>query len=327
MPRAPRIDAPGLFQHVIARGVERRRIFIDNKDRLTFLDRLANIFKQTDIVCYSWALMPNHFHLLLKSGDHPLGNTMKRLLGGYALYFNLRHKRDGHLFQNRYKSIVVESDSYLTTLVSYIHLNPYKAKIVEDINKLAQYRWSGHAALLGRANYKWQDTEFVLDCFGGKESYLKHIPFAAQQEEPDLEGGGLYRSLGFKRGQEIPKTKRDGSFDHRILGTADFALGILKEADDKFYKPTPELLETLLETVCRGLAVNKDAIAGRSREQNLANARGVFASLAKTFSFTGADIAKRLNITEAGVTKAVARGNLQMEIVSELRDQVVSIVS
>ncbi|WP_224747076.1 transposase [Pelovirga terrestris] len=113
MPRQPRIDIPGLLQHVIVRGIERRNIFRNNTDRRDFVDRLSTLLIETDTDCYAWAMIPNHFHLLLKPKGCELKHFMRRLLTGYAVNFNKRHRRSGHLFQNRYKSIVCEEDTYL----------------------------------------------------------------------------------------------------------------------------------------------------------------------------------------------------------------------
>ena len=150
MPRQPRLDAPGLLQHVMARGIERRKIFLDDKDRESFLERFANILEETQTQCYAWALIPNHFHLLLRTGPTPLSKVMRRLMTGYAVTFNKRHKRSGHLFQNRYKSVVCEEDPYLLELIRYIHLNPLRAKLVKDLKELEKYPWTGHSAILGR---------------------------------------------------------------------------------------------------------------------------------------------------------------------------------
>ena len=130
MPRQPRLDAPGLLQHVMARGIEGREIFKDDKDRKAFLERLALILEETQTQCYAWALIPNHFHLLLRTGPTPISTVMRRLMTGYAVTFNKRHKRSGHLFQNRYKSIVCEEEPYLLELIRYIHLNPIRAGLV-----------------------------------------------------------------------------------------------------------------------------------------------------------------------------------------------------
>jgi len=163
MPRQPRLDAPGVLQHVMARGIERRKIFWDDKDRSSFLERLAMIFEETQTQCYAWALIPNHFHLLLRTslsasadasrcraGPTSLSTVMRRLMTGYAVTFNIRHRRSGHLFQNRYKSVVCEEDPYLLELIRYIHLNPLRAGLVEDLNALDKYPWTGHSTILGR---------------------------------------------------------------------------------------------------------------------------------------------------------------------------------
>jgi len=148
MPRQPRLDAPGLLQHVMARGIERREIFKDDQDRQSFLERLALILDETQTQCYAWALIPNH--LLLRTSLTPLSKVMRRLMTGYAVTFNKRHKRSGHLFQNRYKSIVCEEDSYLLELIRYIHLNPLRAGLVKDLKELDKYPWTGHSAILGK---------------------------------------------------------------------------------------------------------------------------------------------------------------------------------
>jgi putative transposase len=136
MPRQARLDAPGVLQHIMARGIERREIFKDDTDRKSFLGRFATILEETQSQCYAWALIPNHFHLLLRTGPTSLRQVMRRLMTGYAVTFNLRHRRAGHLFQNRYKSVVCEEDPYLLELIRYIHLNPLRAGLVSDLKEL-----------------------------------------------------------------------------------------------------------------------------------------------------------------------------------------------
>ena len=116
MPRQSRIDTTGALHHVIARGIERRRIFDDELDSSDFVENIGLILEQTETTCYAWALIPNHFHLLLKTGPVPIATVMRRLLTGHAVRYNRRHKRHGHLFQNRYKSIVCQEDAYLLEL-------------------------------------------------------------------------------------------------------------------------------------------------------------------------------------------------------------------
>ena len=127
MPRKSRIDALQALQHIIARGIKRRKIFRDDVDRNQFLERLGRIVTDTGTLCDAWALMPNHFHLLLKTASMPVSTVMRRLLTGYAVTHNRRHRRCGHLFQNRYKSVLCQEDTYLLELVRYIHLNSLRA--------------------------------------------------------------------------------------------------------------------------------------------------------------------------------------------------------
>ena len=166
MPRQSRIDAPGALHHIIVRGIERRKIFRDNADRCDFINRLGSLLEETATACYAWALMPNHFHLLLRTGNVKIAAVMRRLLTGHATRFNRRHRRSGHLFQNRYKSILCQEDAYLLELVRYIHLNPLRAKLAENMDALAKYPFSGHGVIMGKHKQPWQDIDMVSSCFG-----------------------------------------------------------------------------------------------------------------------------------------------------------------
>ena len=135
MPRLPRLDAPGVLHHIMIRGIERRRIFSDDKDRENFIERLSILLPETGTSCYAWAFLPNHAHFIFRSGHSGIPTLMRRLLTGYAVKYNIRHKRHGQLFQNRYKSIICQEDIYLKELVRYIHLNPLRAKKVAELNK------------------------------------------------------------------------------------------------------------------------------------------------------------------------------------------------
>ena len=129
---------------MIARGIERRKIFIDADDYSDFLARLEAALERTGGKCLAWCLMPNHFHLLILRAKRPLSELMRRLMTGYAVAFNIRHRLTGHLFQNRYKGILCEQEEYLRELVAYIHLNPLRANLARDIDGLGKYRWCGH---------------------------------------------------------------------------------------------------------------------------------------------------------------------------------------
>jgi REP element-mobilizing transposase RayT len=124
--------------------------------------RLGELCRDEHLVVYAWALMPNHFHILARTGGQPLSASMRRLLTGYVVNFNRRHRRVGHLFQNRYKSIVCEEDPYLLELTRYIHLNPLRAGLVDDMAALNRCPWAGHSALMGEVAREWQEQGLVL---------------------------------------------------------------------------------------------------------------------------------------------------------------------
>ncbi len=128
------------------------------------------LLEKKGVECLTWALMSNHFHLLLRPTHTTLATFMRRLLTGYAVTFNLRHNRSGHLFQNRYKSLICDEDAYLLELVRYIHLNPVRVGMVADIDALERFPWSGHAVLMGRSAMKGQVTGNVLRYFGNNIS-------------------------------------------------------------------------------------------------------------------------------------------------------------
>ena len=201
MPRSARLDAPGVLHHVMGRGIEKRPIFLTDEDRNDFLARLGHLAKEGWFSVYAWVLLQNHFHLLCKTRKQPLARSMRCLLTGYVVKFNKRHSRNGHLFQNRYKSIVCQEDAYLLELVRYIHLNLLRAGIAKSFEELNRSPWSGHSALMGHQKRKWQDTEYVLSYFGKgagrRRQYLKFVREGITLgRRPELVGGGLIRSMG-----------------------------------------------------------------------------------------------------------------------------------
>lgn len=192
MPRTPRIDAPGLVHHVIARGIEKRRIFVDDADRSNFVWRLGAVLAECFVDCLGWALMPNHVHLILRTGPVPLATAMARLLTGYALYFNRQHARVGHLFQNRYRSIPVESEEHLLALVRYVHRNPLRAGLVRDLAELSRYPWTGYASLMEERSASFQAVDEVLGRFGSSPGQARRrlATWMEDEESPSVDGSG-----------------------------------------------------------------------------------------------------------------------------------------
>jgi putative transposase len=315
MPRLARLDAPGVLHHVIGRGVERNYIFLNNKDRNDFINRLSQLVEEGAIEIYAWAVMPNHFHLLVKTKNHPLSSSMRKILTGYVVNFNGRHKRYGHLFQNRYKSIVCQEDAYLMELVRYIHLNLLRAGLVKDMNGLNRSPWSGHSALLGKVERKWQAIEYVLSYFGGKRvrkknyyNYVKEGVHAGRR--PELVGGGLVRSLGgWSEVLALRKRKERHAFDSRILGDSDFVEEIKSNLDNTIKKNLRVSgqridLEELSHRVCKRNNVSFAELISGSRRRELVNARRIVSWIAvHELGYSGAEVVRHLGVTNSCITR------------------------
>ena len=145
MPRMPRRDAPGALHHVTLRGVAQCDIFVDDIDRTFLLDRVAIVSAECGVALLAFALMSNHVHGLTRTGPIPLARFMSRVTTAYAMHFNRRHGRAGHLFQNRYNATPIMDEAHLRNAIRYIHANPLEAGIVPTLRELDRYPWTGHA--------------------------------------------------------------------------------------------------------------------------------------------------------------------------------------
>ena len=324
MPRLARLDAPGVLHHIMIRGIERRKIFRNDKDREDFLDRLSTLLPKAETSCYAWALLANHAHFLFRTGKIPLATLMRRLLTGYAVSFNRRHKRHGQLFQNRYKSIVCQEDVYLRELVRYIHLNPIRAGIVRTLSELNKYAYSGHSVLMGKKKHPWQDADYVLSYFGdtsrrGRKDYYSYVEAGFDQGRiKELTGGGLIRSLGGwaevrkhgLKGQEHIKS------DERILGESDFVADVLSQANEKFERKY-ELkrlgydLDQVAARVAEIYGIEVDDIFLKGKKQKRVKARSLFCFWAiRELGISLTELARRLGSSVPGVGYSVERGEI-----------------
>lgn len=321
MPRTARIDIPGLLQHVIARGIERRHIFLDDQDKGAFLCRFGQLLQETDTDCYAWALLDNHFHLLLRPKSTTLAQFMRRLLTGYAVEFNLRHNRSGHLFQNRFKSIVCDQDAYLLELIRYIHLNPVRAGMVKNLDSLDRYPWCGHGMLLGENSFPPQQTDQPLAMFSNSRDLArkKYRQFIADglslRHASNLSGGGKKRSLVFN-----PALEGDNRFDDRILGGGDFVENLVGIAIPEI-APAPRLsLGELLEKVSAYYGVSPNHLLEPNKNRQLGRIKGVVCYLAlRQFGYSGEEVSQLLPLSPSGVSIAAKRGAKVVEEDEPLR--------
>ena len=321
MPRKARIDAPGAVHHIMARGIERRKIFRNDADRDDFLSRLDLILTETRTPCYAWALIPNHFHLLLKTGDTPIATVMRRLLSGYAQSFNRRHRRHGHLFQNRYKSILCQEETYLLELVRYIHLNPLRARIVTDLRRLNTFPYCGHGVLLGKRKFGFQQTDAVLTRFAGtiKAARIRYREFVkkgiSQGKRHELSGGGLVRSVGgWAAVKMLRKSKLFQKSDERILGDGEFVESVLSRIHERYenayrlkilgydFAKIVQRVATLL-----GMPVKEVKSAGKQRA--VVQARSMVCYWAHTeLGMSQTELAGEFGVSQPAVCAAVQKG-------------------
>ena len=322
MPRLARLDAPGVLHHIIIRGIERRKIFRDDKDRDEFAERLSLLLPETQTACYAWAFMSNHAHFLFRSGPSGISTLMRRLLTGYAIYYNRRYRRHGQLFQNRYKSIICQEDVYFKELVRYIHLNPLRAKVVSDIKGLNTYPYCGHSDLMGKKKREWYDAKYALSFFGktvsdARKRYLAYVKEGVDQgRRPELVGGGLVRSLGgWSVARQLRLKGQDRvKGDERILGDGEFVTALLSEANERLdrgyeLRGSGYDLEKIGQRVCEIYGIEKGDIYSRGRRKRQVEARDLLCYWAvRELGMTCTNVAQRLGMSQPGVGYAVSRG-------------------
>ena len=262
MARKSRIHLPGGVYHVMLRGNGGQVVFPDPADGLVFLDLLAEGTARFGFRCHGYCLMPNHVHLVLQAGAVPLSRAMQNLSFRYTRHVNGREKRMGHLFQGRYKAILVDGDSYLLELVRYVHLNPVRAGLCATPEA---WRWSGHRAYIGRAAAPWLTTDRVLSLLapGEADARAAYRAFVAE-------------GMGEGRRSEFHSGNGGGG---RLLGDGDFierALAAAGAMPDK-----PPSLDAIMRAVAAECGVGMGEMAGPSRARHLSRARGLVCRLAR----------------------------------------------
>ncbi len=284
------------------------------------MDRLATLVSASDAGLYAWCLMPNHVHVLLRTGSVPLSLLMRRWVGPYASAFNRRYRRSGHLFQNRFKSIVVEEEPYLLALVRYIHLNPVRAGL-RTVDELDRDPWTGHGVLLGHCTLPAQDTDFVLAHFGrrvaaARAAYRDFIRMGAGQPRPDLGGGGLRRSAtGWEHLPALRRGREAWAHDERILGGVEFVRAAVNQMPTPPATRVDVIVPSLLRAVAAECRVETQEIASPVTHRRALVARAIVCRIAVARGCSLRAIARSLGISKQSVTRAVGRANtLEAEV-------------
>ena len=301
MARQLRIEYPGALYHVTSRGNEKKDIFRSIKDRDKFLSYLSSAWERHGAVFHAYCLMSNHFHLMVET---PLGNLswiMKHINGSYTTYFNVKHKRAGHLLQGRYKAVLVQADAYAAELSRYIHLNPVRAKMVSTPE---EYRWSSCSRYLEGTAPSWLSTSLVLGYFGTEVEDRR-------RNYRDY----LYDAIG--------KESRDPLSDSvasTILGSDDFVRDIREKYLDG--KENDRELPALRD-LSRGPGVAEiKALSEEAFPENERLAR--MAGIYLCWRYSGAklkEIGALYGISESGVNRACFRFENMMEGEKDLRER------
>ncbi len=311
MPRQARIDYPGFFYHVMIRGLDGKRIFKSNKDRDKFLEILTDVQAvSAGASIVAWSLMPNHVHILIMRNGMSLATFMKKLLTKYALLFNKKYKRKGPLFQGRYKSIVVNEESYYLELIRYIHLNPIHSHSVKSLKELNIYPYTGHATLMGRVDRKFQTVDGVLNNFAStrKQALVKLHDFMLNgintQKRCDYSGGGIRRSMDLD-----PSLTLKDRFDERVLGGGDFIERILQESLNKAETvKRPIKLNLIISNTCKDANISlKDLLSG-SKSRQITNVRQQICI--KSINENGykvREVATALGVNESSVSRIITK--------------------
>ncbi len=320
MARKARIDTPGAIQHVVARGIERSRIFRERGDYLHFLARLEAILTKTGATCCAWSLLPNHIHLVIRTGRVPLARVMHRLLLGYCTAFNSKYGRKGHLFEGRYRSVLCEEERYLMELVRYVHLNPVRAGVVKSVPALARYPWCGHAALLGREERPWQETAAVLKRFGGDrtDARRRYVEFLEQGLAGDEEKGVKIESLrrlvegGWQAVKGAIGADKVGT-DESIMGGNRFIKSVLKETEEqerwKSQARRRMRPAQVIEKAARQAGISVQSLKGPGKIPAQCRARALACYwLVGVMGMKEVEVARLLGITQSAVSINIPRG-------------------
>ena len=264
MARKPRVHYKVALYHVMVRGNGGQNIFTDEEDRYHFYLFLQEGVEKFGHRIHAFCLMNNHVHLAIQVGEKPLSRIMQNLCFRYTQWFNSRQKRVGHLFQGRYKAIVVDADEYLAELVRYIHLNPVRAKLVKDPEK---YRWSGHRAYMGQETLPWLTTEWVLSQFAQRQKTART----------------RYREFVANGKSEGHRAEfHQGTSEGRILGDDTFVERVYTESEQGEKKAVT--LDDIIERVGNLYGLTAEEITAGGKQRYPAEARGMIAHLVREVS-------------------------------------------
>lgn len=321
MARKTRPDWKGALHHIMVRGIDGKAVFQNESDKFDLIGRFAELVPELHVSIYAWAVMPNHLHLLVRTGREPIYKFMQCLLTGFAVSYNLRNDRKGHVFQGRFKSILVQEEIYFIQLIKYIHLNPLKAGIVKNINGLEEYRWCGHGSIMGVRKEPWVNSMYVLSKFGSERddsisNYLKCISEKTSNKTLETMVHGTY-TLGRKGICSTTSESRcDGLKGNcRVLGNKEFAvrtMNWIKQEGNRIARDredTHDRIAKLFAWVEDNWGFSAKMIQGNTRNPELSDSRALIAwVLSNHLGLSQSDCSGILRMSRSGIRKAISNG-------------------
>jgi len=303
MARRPRVHLPGGVYHVMLRGNGGQEIFFTEEDYAYLYGLLEEGTERFGYRIHAFCCMPNHLHLAVQVGEEPLAKPMQNLAFRYTRRINREHERVGHLFQGRYKAVLVDHDSYLLELVRYLHLNPVRAHLVDVAEA---YPWSSHRAYLGQARLAWLTTDWVLGQFGTRR-------LAARRHYLRFVGDGIEEG-------HRPEFHA-GSEDSRVLGEAEFTRAV-SSADVRLLAARISL-ERVLAAVGKAYALTPEELVAVGQGRRLSEARAVVGTLAADLRCSSlAEVGRRLGREESTISSAARRLRQRAAQEPVLRDRI-----
>ena len=288
MARKPRIHVPGGFYHVILRGNSRQDIFFTKNDRQLWESLISQGVGRYEHRIHAYCWMTNHVHIAIQAGQEPLANFISFVASNYARKINLRSERTGHLFERRYRAIIIDADSYLQELVRYIHLNPVRAMIVAHPE---EYPWSSHHTYVGKACPDWLTVTQVLQYFGPtlRSARLRYTKFIDQPQASSL----------------VELMRGGSADDSRTLGPDGWLDRVL---DNPVGQLATETLDELIRITCLRYSISERELQSPSRARNLAAIRAEIALTAVEKRIaTVSEVARRFGRSQPSISRAMNR--------------------
>jgi REP element-mobilizing transposase RayT len=293
MARKPRIEFEGALYHVITRGNQRQQIFKHTEDYNKYLKILGDYKARYDFFLYAYVLMGNHVHLLIETKEVPLSKILQGVNQSYTMYFNRRYATVGHLFQGRYKAMLCDKDSYLLSLIKYIHLNPVRAARAKSPEA---YRWSSHGFYVGQARDRGiVDSELVLRIFSEDKGKARRA-YREYMEETEM----------------LPRDEVYATVDQRIVGDEEFVEEVRAKTgkrDVQGRRRHAYRLAEIARAVEELCAVSLDQLRDKGRGEKLGRGRRVMSLVAKEYGYKGQEVAEYLWRDPSVITRYLREGD------------------